>query len=90
MEVVSQLYLALDEKYLGECAFRALADEADVLAAKIAELAKSRGRNPRIAEHTRGSSAYGRVLCTELSTLDSRLSTPLSLRPRLPQPVSET
>lgn len=49
MEVASQLYLALDEKYLGESAFRALADEADMLAAKIAALSKALGRKPRIA-----------------------------------------
>jgi four helix bundle protein len=49
MEVVSQLYLALDEKYLGETAFRALADEADMLAGKIAALTKALGRKPRIA-----------------------------------------
>lgn len=57
MEVVSQLYLALDEKYLGESAFRALADEADTLAGKIVALSKALGRQPRIAEHGRGSSA---------------------------------
>lgn len=57
MEVVSQMYIALDEKYLGEAEFRALADEADMLAGKIAALAKALGRKPRIAEHGRGSSA---------------------------------
>lgn len=49
MEVVSQLYIALDEKYLGEAEFRGLADEADTLAGKIAALAKALGRQPRIA-----------------------------------------
>lgn len=44
MEVVSQLYIALDEKYFGAVEFRALADEADLLAGKIAALAKSLGR----------------------------------------------
>ena len=57
MEVVSQLYIALDEKYLGESEFRVLADEADVLASKIVALSKALGRKPRIAEHGRGSSA---------------------------------
>jgi four helix bundle protein len=57
MEVVSQLYIAPDEKYLGEAEFRVLADEADTLAAKIAALAKALDRKPRIAEHGRGSSA---------------------------------
>ena len=57
MEVVSQLYIALDEKYLGEAEFRALADEADLLTSKIVALTKALGRKPRIAEHGRGSSA---------------------------------
>jgi len=57
MEVVSQLFIALDESYLTESQFEALADEADVLASKIAALSKSLGRQPRIAERGRVTSA---------------------------------
>ena len=57
MEVVSQLFIALDEGYLTESQFEALADEADVLASKIAALSKALGRKPRIAERGRVSSA---------------------------------
>ena len=49
MEVVSQLFIALDENYITETDFDALANEADVLAGKIVALAKSLGRQPRIA-----------------------------------------
>ena len=49
MEVISQLCIALDERYLSEADFRAIADEADVLAGKIVSLTKSLGRRPRIA-----------------------------------------
>jgi four helix bundle protein len=49
MEVVSQLFIALDESYLTEAQFEALADEADVLAGKIVALSKALGRKPRIA-----------------------------------------
>jgi four helix bundle protein len=48
MEVVSQLFIALDESYLTEAQFEALADEADVLAGKIVALSKALGRKPRI------------------------------------------
>jgi len=57
MEVVSQLFIALDESYLIESQFEALADEADMLASKIVALSKSLGRQPRIAERGRVSSA---------------------------------
>jgi four helix bundle protein len=50
MEVVSQLFLALDESYLTENSFDQLADEADLLAGKIAALSKSLGRVSRIAQ----------------------------------------
>jgi four helix bundle protein len=49
MEVVSQLFIALDESYFTEAEFEALADEADVLASKIVALSKALGRKPRIA-----------------------------------------
>jgi len=49
MEVISQLCIALDERYLSEADFRAIADEADVRAGKIVALTKSLGRRPRIA-----------------------------------------
>lgn len=49
MEVVSQLYLALDETYLSQDAFDSIADAAQTLAAKIVALSKSLGRKARIS-----------------------------------------
>lgn len=61
MEVVSQLFIALDERYLTEVEFEAFADEADVLASKIVALSKALGRKPRIAERqqSRAQSSAG-------------------------------
>ena len=50
MEVVSQLFLALDEAYLAEDSFEQLSNDADLLAGKIAALSKSLGRVSRIAQ----------------------------------------
>ena len=47
MEVVSQLYLALDEKYLTQELLSEILEKADILAAQIAALSKSLGRTPR-------------------------------------------
>ena len=47
MEVVSQLYLALDEKYLTQELWSEILEKADILAAQIAALSKSLGRTPR-------------------------------------------
>ncbi len=49
MEVVSQLYLALDENYLDQSTFDSMANQSQTLAAKIAALSKSLGRIPRIS-----------------------------------------
>jgi|GEM_PF-3125495 len=49
MEVVSQLFCALDEGYIAQVEFDQLADNADELAGKIVALSKSLGRNSRIA-----------------------------------------
>jgi four helix bundle protein len=49
MEVVSQLYLALDQGYVRDVQFDELLAEADVLASKIVALSKALGRKPRIA-----------------------------------------
>jgi len=49
-QFVSQLYLALDEAYLAEDSFEQLANDADLLAGKIAALSKSLGRVSRIAQ----------------------------------------
>ena len=57
MEVVSQLYLGLDQGYVRTAQLDELMAEADVLASKIVALSKALGRKPRIAEHGRGSSA---------------------------------
>jgi four helix bundle protein len=59
MEVVSQLFIALDESYLTELQFEALAEEADVLASKIVALSKSLGRQPRIAASRQSSGESG-------------------------------
>ena len=48
MEVVSQLYLALDEKYLTQDLLSEILEKADILAAQIAALSKSLGRTPRL------------------------------------------
>ena len=48
MEVVSQLYLALDEKYLTQELLSEILEKADILAAQIAALSKSLGRTPRL------------------------------------------
>lgn len=47
MEVVSQLYLAFDEKYLTQELLSEILEKADILAAQIAALSKSLGRTPR-------------------------------------------
>ncbi len=47
MEVVSQLYLALDEKYLTQELLSEIHEKADFLAAQIAALSKALGRTPR-------------------------------------------
>jgi four helix bundle protein len=60
MEVVSQLFVALDESYIGQPEFDDLANDADRLAGKIVALSKSLGRSARIAQP---------------STLDARPST---------------
>ena len=67
MEVVSQLFIALDENYITETDFDALADEADVLAGKIVALAKSLGRQPRIAspQKSRAQSGASRAVASE-------------------------
>jgi len=49
MEVVSQLFIALDEEYLAQDVFDRLACDADVLAGKIVALSKSLGRAPRLS-----------------------------------------
>lgn len=48
METVSQLFLAMDESYISSKSFEGLANDADLLAAKIVALSKSLGRKPRI------------------------------------------
>jgi len=48
-QFVSQLILALDENYLTKDSFDQLANDADLLAGKIAALSKSLGRVSRIA-----------------------------------------
>ncbi len=59
MEVVSQLFIAQDENYITETDFDALADEADMLAGKIAALAKALGRQPRIASPQKSRAESG-------------------------------
>lgn len=48
MEVVSQIFIALDEGYIAQAEFDHLAQQADLLAGKIVALSKSLGRRPRI------------------------------------------
>ena len=50
MEVVSQLFIALDEKYIPQEQFDAIAEEADLLAGKIVNLSKSLGRTARFTK----------------------------------------
>ena len=50
MEVVSQLFVALDENYIPQEQFDAIADEADLLAGKIVNLSKSLGRTARFTK----------------------------------------
>lgn len=59
MEVVSQLYIALDQGYLARSAMEDLPDQARLLAAKIAALSKSLGRQPRIAASRRSGGESG-------------------------------
>lgn len=47
MEVVSQLFLALDEKYLSQDDFTEIMDLTHLIAARISSLSKSLGRNPK-------------------------------------------
>jgi len=70
MEVVSQLFLALDESYVPEETFIQLANDADLLAGKIAALSKSLGRISRIDKRD-GS----RVQCRSSSARDERTET---------------
>ena len=48
MEVVSQLYLALDEAYINSGEFNSIADASQTLAGKLVALSKSLGRKARI------------------------------------------
>lgn len=48
MECISQLYLALDERYLSKSELDKILDDAHLLASKIASLSKALGRKPRI------------------------------------------
>ena len=48
MEVVSQLYLALDENYITSVEFDSIADASQILAGKLVALSKSLGRKARI------------------------------------------
>ena len=66
MESVSQLFVALDENYLTDELFNELADDADLLAAKIVALSKSLERSARIVRP---------------STPDSRPSTTTAAKP---------
>ena len=50
MEVVSELFVALDENYIPQEQFDAIADEADLLAGKIVNLSKSLGRTARFTK----------------------------------------
>ena len=50
MEVVSQLFIALDEKYIPQEQFDVIAEEADLLAGKIVNLSKSLGRTARFTQ----------------------------------------
>ena len=50
MEVVSQLFVAVDENYIPQEQFDAIADEADLLAGKIVNLSKSLGRTARFTK----------------------------------------
>jgi len=50
MEVVSQLFIALDEGYLARDIFDQSAADANVLAGKLVALSKSLGRSPRISQ----------------------------------------
>jgi four helix bundle protein len=59
MEVVSQLHIALDQGYLARSAMEDLSEQARLLAAKIAALSKSLGRQPRIAASRRSSVESG-------------------------------
>ena len=47
MEVVSQLFLALDEGYLEQTKWDEIASDAHVIASQLAALSKSLGREPR-------------------------------------------
>jgi hypothetical protein len=47
MEVVSQLFLALDEKYLSQDDFTEIMDLTHLIAARLSSLSKSLGRNPK-------------------------------------------
>ena len=48
MEATSQLFVALDQKYIKESELNSLLDDADLLGGKIAGLSKSLGRTSRI------------------------------------------
>ena len=50
MEVVSQLFIALDEGYLARDIFDQSSADANVLAGKLVALSKSPGRSPRISQ----------------------------------------
>jgi len=53
LEVVSQCFLALDQGYMQQDQFDAIAEEADNLAGKIVMLSRSLGREPRIKRRPR-------------------------------------
>ena len=73
MEVVSQLFCALDVGYIAQVEFDQLADDADELAGKIVALSKSLGRNSQIARPSTPAPS-----ASAASTLDPRL--PYDLR----------
>ena len=73
MEVVSQLFIALDEEYLAQDVFDHLASDADVLARKIVALSKSLGRAPRLSVSS--PSTQPSTASHQPSTLVARRST---------------
>jgi hypothetical protein len=49
MEVISQLYLALDEKYITDVQMEEISEAAHGLSAQIIALSRALGRQPRRA-----------------------------------------
>lgn len=72
MEVVSQLFIALDEAYLAQDVFDCIASDADVLAGKIVALSKSLGRAPRFSTPSPPAPRPSKS-SPQPSTLDPRL-----------------